>query len=220
MKLMIRKVIQTTLMACLFGCVAGSGYAQAGKPLYENNFEQIKVGEKPEDFLILDGAFAVQEGEGNKTLELPGAPLDTYGALFGPTLKNDISVTARIFGTKKGRRFPTFAVGLNGQSGYRLQVSPGKGELELYHGDDLVAHVPYEWKSGEWTWLKLQSRTSSEGCRLEGKAWTRGTTEPEKALISFEDKAKPAAGRSAIWGSPYATTPIQFDDLKVESLAP
>ena len=43
------------------------------------------------DLLVLDGAFAVKAEGGNKFLELPGAPLDTYGLLFGPTVSANIA---------------------------------------------------------------------------------------------------------------------------------
>src|SRR5947208_7508729 len=124
--------------------------AQEEKPLYENDFEQSELDKVPGDFLVLDGQFAVKEEGGNKFLELPGAPVDTYGVLFGPTEKEGIAVSARIFGTAKGRRYPTFAVGLNGQgaAAYRLQVSPAKKALELFKGDEVKATVRYEWKSG------------------------------------------------------------------------
>src|SRR5271155_1701094 len=140
-------------MALVFLAVYAIGscaWADDTKPLYENNFEQAKVGDVPDGFLVLDGGFAVKEEGGNKFLELPGAPLDSFGVLFGPTEKEGVVVSARVNGTKKGRRFPTFAVGVNGQGGYRLQVSPGKGVLEIFKGDDSVASLPYEWKSGEW----------------------------------------------------------------------
>lgn len=78
--------------------------AEEAKPLYENNFEQAAVGSVPADFLVLDGGFAVKEEGGNKFLELPGAPLDSFGALFGPTQKSNVAVSARINGTNKGRR--------------------------------------------------------------------------------------------------------------------
>ncbi len=185
------------------------------KPLYENNFEQTEVGKVPEDFLVLDGGFAVKADGGNKFLELPGAPLDSFGLLFGPTEKSGWSVSARINGTKKGRRYPTFGVGLDGQGGYRLQVSPGKSALEIFKGDAALASVPYEWKSGEWTWLRLQITKVGEVWKVAGKAWTQGAAEPAQALIMYEDKKEPSAGRASIWGSPYATTPIQFDDLLI-----
>ena len=193
--------------------------AEDAKPLYSNNFSQVEVGKVPADFLVLAGEFAVREEGGSRFLELPGAPLDSYGALFGPNVKTDVAVTARIFSTKKGRRFPTFGVGLNGQSGYRMQVSPGKGELELFHGDELVAHVPFEWKSGEWTQLRLQVLRIGDVWQVTGKAWAKGATEPTEPSIAFEDKKEPAPGRASILGSPYATTPIQFADLAVTSVA-
>jgi hypothetical protein len=189
--------------------------AEDAKPLYQNNFENVDVGKVPDDFLVLDGAFAVQQESGNKYLELPGAPLDTFGVLFGPTEKSDLAVNARIKGTSKGRRHPTFGVGLDGQGGYRLQVSPGKGALELYRRDAVVATVPYEWKSGAWTMLRLQVVKAGEAWKVEGKAWTQGAPEPEKATVSFDESTEPPAGRAVIWGSPFSTTPIQFDDLLV-----
>jgi hypothetical protein len=39
------------------------------KPLYENNFETAEVGKVPDDFLVLDGAFAVRAEGGNRFLE-------------------------------------------------------------------------------------------------------------------------------------------------------
>lgn len=210
------------VVGVLLGWVAGSsGLAMAdeAKALYENNFEKAAVGTAPADFLVLDGGFIVKEEEGNKYLELPGAPLDSFGALFGPTEKTDVVVSARIKGTNKGRRYPTFGVGLNGQGGYKLRVSPGKKALEIYKGDEAVASAPYDWKSGEWTTVRLQVVKSGEGWKVEGKAWSRGATEPAQPMVLYEDKQEPSAGRASIWGSPYATTPIQFDDLVVTRTA-
>ena len=206
-----------TCLVLLAGLAFGA-FAQQAKPLYENNFEQAALGKVPEDFLVLDGQFAVKEEGGNKFLELPGAPVDTYGVLFGPTEKEGIAVSARIFGTAKGRRYPTFAVGLNGQgaAAYRLQVSPAKKALELFKGDEVKATVPYEWKSGTWARLQLQVRKVKDGqWKVEGKAWA--DKEPSAWLVSFDEKEQPIAGKASIWGSPYATTPIRFDDLNVAS---
>jgi hypothetical protein len=188
--------------------------AQESGPLYENNFEKAAVGKVPDDLLILDGGFAVKEEGGNKVLELPGAPLDTYGVLFGPAEKADVAVTGRFHGTLKGRRFPAFAIGLNGVAGYKLRVSPGKKELELVKGDDIKASVPYTWTSGSWTLLRLQLRKVKEGeWRVEGRAWKQGDKEPAEWAISWTDTTEPSAGRPSVWGNPYAGTPIQFDDL-------
>ena len=137
------------------------------KVLYENNFEKGEPGKLPEnEFLVLDGDFTIKEEGGNKFLELPGAPLDTFGVVFGPTQTNGVALSARIFGTGKGRRFPTFAVGLNGATGLKLQVSPAKKLIELYFGDEVVASTPYAWESGTWTMLKLQLVQGADGFGL------------------------------------------------------
>ena len=202
-------------LVLLIGLAFGA-FAQRAKPFYQNDFEQAALDKVPDDFLVLDGQFAVKEEGGNKFLELPGAPLDTFGVLFGPTEKEGTAVFARIYGTGKGRRYPSFAVGLNGQgtAAYRLQVSPAKKALELFKGDEVKATVPYEWQSGAWTRLRLQVRKVKDGqWRVEGKAWA--DKEPSAWLVSFDEKEQPVAGKASIWGSPYATTPIRFDDLKV-----
>ena len=194
--------------------------ADDAKPLYENDFEKAEMGKVPEDMMVLDGGFEVKQENGNKFLELPGAPLDTYNILFGPTVKSEVSVSARIRGTSHGRREPTFAVGLNGQGGYRLQVSASKNELEIFKGDESVAHVAFQWKSGTWTMLKLQVAKSGNIWKIEGKAWAQGSEEPKKPMISYDETKEPNPGRASIWGSPFSNTPIQYDDFVVKSVAP
>lgn len=188
---------------------------------YKVDFEKAQPGSVPEDFLVLDGAFAVKEQGGNKVLELPGAPLDTFGLLFGPSLKENATVSARIFGEAKGRRYPTFDVGLNGVGGYRLRVSPGKKQLELFRSDTLKKSVPLEWKPGQWTHLKLTVLKASESTWIvSGKVWQEGTVEPAQAAIQHEDTEAPPAGRASVFGSPYSGAPIRFDDLAVEAALP
>jgi len=130
--------------------------AQGTKPLFEEKFSSAKVGEVPESFMVLDGQFAVRDEEGNRFLELPGAPLESFGVLFGPNESDGVEVTARILGTKSGRKFPTFAVGLNGVGGYKVRVAPAKNALELVKGDDIKASVPLKWTSGQWTQFSLE----------------------------------------------------------------
>src|SRR2546423_15410657 len=106
------------LLICWFGfCGLSLPLFAQTRPLYENNFEKAEVGKLPEGFLALDGGFVVKEETGNKVLELPGAPLDSFSVQFGPTESSDIAISARIRGTAKGRRYPTFGVGLNGVAG-------------------------------------------------------------------------------------------------------
>ncbi len=197
--------------AWLFPCAAG-----AGERLYSNDFEKSEIGKLPPDFTVLDGAFAVQTEGGNKFIELPGAPLDSFGLLFGPSLAGDADVTVRCFGTKTGRKYPTFGVSLNGAGGYRLQVSPAKKALEIYKGDEPKVSVPFNWESGSWTKLRLRVKKSGPGMIAEGKAWQDGTPEPSDWAVKFTDTESAPGGKAGIWGSPFSGTPIRFDDLGIE----
>jgi hypothetical protein len=183
---------------------------------YFNDFETTAAGSLPNDLVVMSGAFEVKEEQGKRFLELPGAPLDTFGLLFGPTQNEGASASARFFGTKQGRKFPSFGISLNGAGGYRLQVSPAKKALEIYKGDELKASAPFEWVSGEWSVLRVEvSKAPTGGLLVQGRAWPAESSEPAAWGISFEDNQPVPAGRPAIWGSPFSGSPIRFDDLSV-----
>jgi hypothetical protein len=207
----MKKFCQILVMVSLFPLPA---FGQ--KVLYQNDFEKAELDQVPADFLVLDGDFAVKQSDGNKYLELPGAPLDTYGVLFGASTNSGVGVGARIYGTSKGRRAPSFGVGLNGQAGYKLKISPGKNALEIFKGDTAVASAPFNWKSGAWTIFRLRVRqVGDEQWKIEGKAWAQTEPEPKDWMLSVDEKTAPHNGRPSIWGSPYSGTPIRFDDLAV-----
>ena len=207
------KTASTTLAALGFAFALGAGEA---KPAFENNFEKEKPGGVPEGFLVIDGGFAVKEEGGNKFLELPGDPLDTFGVMFGPAQLDGVAVSARIRSESKGRRVPAFGVSLNGVGGYRLQFSGNKRALEIFRADEPQTSVPFTWESGSWLDLKLQVRKVKDGeWAVEGKAWKHGAPEPKEWTITLKAAEAPPEGRPAIWGNPFAGTPIQFDDLRV-----
>ena len=87
---------------------------QPATVLYQQDFEGLAIDATPEAFMVLSGEFAVKADGTNKFFELPGAPLDSFAVQFGPAEQEDVRVSARIFGTAKGRRSPTFGVGLGG----------------------------------------------------------------------------------------------------------
>lgn len=194
--------------------------ADAPKPLYENNFEKATVGAVPDELMILGGEFTVKSSGTNQFLELPGAPLDSFAVQFGPAAQDSVAVGARIFGTGKGRRAPTFGVGLGGVSGWKLQVSPGKKAVELLKDQEIKATVAFDWKSGTWTQLRLEIRKVKDGeWQVAGKVWSQGEAEPAASLITAEEKEEPVSGKASILGSPFAGTPVWYDDLRVLSLA-
>ena len=80
------------LLGLMLAAAMGSAEAQV---LYTNGFDKAELEKVPEDMMVLDGGFAVKDEGGNKFLELPGAPLETFGVLFGPTEASGLAVTAR-----------------------------------------------------------------------------------------------------------------------------
>ena len=205
MKMIVRDFIVLTICALS---------AHAATTLYENNFEKAALDKAPDEFLVLNGDFAVKDDGPNKVLELPGAPLDTFGALFGPTTNAGVTVSGRIFGTGKGRRYPSFGVGLDGPSGYKLKVSAAKNAVEIFKGDESAASIPFTWKSGTWSQFKFRVRAvSADLWKVEGKVWPQNESEPADWTISLDEKTAPHPGRASLWGAPYSGTPIRFDDL-------
>ncbi len=191
-------------------------FAGGETPGYTNDFEAAEVGKTPKDLVVISGGFVVQKEGANQFLELPGAPLDTFGALFGPAQMDGLSVTAKFFATKVGRKFPAFGLSLNGAGGYRLQVSAAKKQVEIFKGDDARVNAPLEWTDAQWMSLRIQARKTAAGTWvIEGKAWPASSAEPEKWNITLEENVAPAAGRPGIWGAPFSGTPIRFDDLAV-----
>ena len=208
------RLLPIAIAAAAFALASSRAADAPAKPLYHNDFEAAEPGKIPADMMVMSGDFEVkQEAKDGKFIELPGAPLDTFGLLFGPTPAGDATAGARFFGTKKGRKFPAFGVSLGGVGGYRLQVSAAKNAIEIFQGDEARHSVAYEWKDGSWTSLRVQVRKAGAGWIVEGKAWPAGTPEPAAWTITFETKEEPAPGRAGIWGSPYSGTPIRFDDL-------
>jgi hypothetical protein len=78
--------------------------------------------------------------------------------------------------------------------------------------------APYAWTSGTWTDVKMSITKSGDTWVVQGKAWEHGKDEPKDWAVKFEDKEKPLAGRATLWGIPYSTTPIQFDDIVVKKI--
>ena len=192
--------------------------------VYSNDFKQYDIGDdEPEGLLILEGDFFVAETDKNKYLVLPGEPLDNFGFLFGPRIPGDLAIQCRFLSEKKGRRMPTFSLGIGGVTGFRLKVNPSSRKLQLLREDAVISEASFHWKSGEWLALRLQREQLEDGkkWRISAKAW-QGKHEPGDWSILHDSEAKESAGKCSAWAAPYSSNPICFDDLKILStvLAP
>jgi hypothetical protein len=207
--------LKTALLGFLL-FASGTSFAEE---VYRNDFESAEEGKLPKEFMVMAGGFSVRAEGGNKFLELPGAPLDTFAFLFGGSQQSGVQASARFFGTKQGRKYPTFGISLNGVGGYRLQVSPAKKMLEIFKGDESRAQVPYDWESGKWVVLELSlAEGAGGGFMVEGRV--KGEGGGVAATVRLEAKEALPSGRAGIWGAPYSGTEIRFDDLVLSTFKP
>jgi len=185
---------------------------------YFNDFEKAEVGKVPDDWMVLDGPFAVREVEGNKCLELAEDPIGAFGALFGPAGLTGSEVSARIWAEPTGKRFPEFGIGANDAGGYKLMALPGRGTVELRKGDEPVASAAFKWTPSAWTFLKLRVSGGGGAWVVQGKAWKQGEKEPEAWLVTANEKTAPLPGRASVWANDYSEKPVRFDDVRVTGL--
>ena len=189
---------------------------------FEENFSSLEVGSEPENLFILDGAYAVSQEENDKRLTLPGSPVGDFGLLFGPRVREkSLSLTFSFLATKKGRRLPALAAGLGGVRSYRFRLNAATGEILLFRQDVEIGKVAYQWESGAWCRVRFQAIPGDgENTRIRLKLWKGDADEPDEWLLDQVDPNGFAGGKCALWGDPYAGTPIHFDDLKIESRLP
>ena len=195
---------------------AGAPAPPAAKPLYENNFERAVAGKLPEGFSVSGDDFTVQSASSNRFLSLAGSTPHSCTAMFGPVVGADTAISARILGTAKDSRFPKFGVGLGGTNGWKLMAAPDKSALQLWRDGEVKATMPFTWRSGTWTTLRLQVRRVVDGAwTVEGKAWEASSAEPKAWTVRCETSESPPTGWASVIGTPLARTPIRFDDLVV-----
>ena len=188
---------------------------------FDENFSSLEVGSEPENLFILDGAYAVSQEENDKRLTLPGSPVGDFGLLFGPRVREkSLELSFSFLATKKGRRLPAMAAGLGGVRSYRFRLNAATKQIILSRQDVEIGREVYQLESGSWCRVRFQALPGDgENTRIRLKLWKRGEEEPEKWLFDEIDPSAFAGGKCALWGYPYAGTPIHFDDLKIESKA-
>ena len=210
----MRKIVRSIALCAMLVCCLLL-FAADAPTNYKQDFQSSAEGSMPEELLVINGTFSVKAEGGNRFLQLPGEPLDTFGFMLGADETNSIQCSIRAGNT--GKRFPEFGVGLAGAAGYRLWLQPAVGEVQILKGDNVKAAKPYEWKSGTWLVLRLQLTKQNNKTILQGKLWPRGSPEPNQWSITLEDPEsdKPVKGRASVWGIPYSGTPIDFDDIAI-----
>jgi hypothetical protein len=188
---------------------------------FRENFSEVGIGEEPDSLFILDGAYIVQQGEGDeKCLKLPGAPMGDFGLLFGPREKEkNLELSFCFFASKKGRRMPSVAASIGGIRGYRLRLNPAARNVVLSLDETVLRELPFSWDGDQWWQVRFQALVadSNQSTRLQFKLWPKQQKEPVEWVLSEIYDVDYVGGKCALWGFPYSSMPIFFDDLLIRS---
>jgi hypothetical protein len=181
------------------------------------DLERFPDGNPPREIFVIEGDVRIATVSGGKVLEIKGDRKEAdAGVVLGASTGGAATIEARVLASKAGRSLPRFGVGVHGQSGFRLYVVPARKELHLVKNDEVIKTAAFDWKSGSRVILRLAVSRAGKGTwTVTGMAWTAGDPEPANPQITQETTAPPTRGQCSLWGTPYAGTPIDFDEIKV-----
>jgi len=208
------------LCAGLWRVAAQAPPAVPGQEPVKFDFQSTEAGSLPEGLTVTDGEAkfsVVAEGE-NKFLQMDPSPLVDGGVLLGASIKGPAVISAKVRAVGKRRSFPRFGVGLHGVGGYRCLVVPAQKELQLVKNDEVVARVPFAWKSGAWITVEFSVLAAGGGARLEGRVWAEGGARPADPLVTYAAPAAPGTGKASVWATPFAELPVDFDEVVITPL--
>ena len=188
---------------------------------FSEDFSKVETGSEPENLFILDGAYMVQVDQNDqKSLTLPGSPMGDFGLLFGPRIREKgLELQFSFFSRKKGRRMPSIAAGIGGVRGFRFRLNPAARNLVLTFDDQTLKEIPFSWIGDQWWSVRFQitPEDSDQSTFVQYKLWPKQEAEPDTWLVSEKFSIQYKGGKCALWGFPYASTPILFDDLTILS---
>lgn len=188
---------------------------------FSEDFNAAEIGTEPEEIFILDGDYTVQELKlGNKALLLPGTPMGEFGLLFGPRIKDqNLELSFSFFATKQGRRMPSVSAGIGGMRGYRMRLNPAIRKIVLSQDEVVLKEVAFSWTGGKWWNVRFRAtaKEANQSTQLQIKLWPKMEKEPVDWFFSEKFKIEYEGGKCALWGYPYSSKEILFDDLMVLS---
>ena len=188
---------------------------------FSEDFSDVPVGGEPESIFILDGEYKVNQVKGtNKCLSLPGSPMGDFGLLFGPREREkSLELGFSFYATKKGRRMPSIAASIGGVRGYKFRLNPAARKIVLSINETIIHEMPYSWQGEKWWKVRFQAKPgdSNQTTGLLLKLWPQDEKEPAEWNLDQEFNIEYKGGKCALWGFPYSSTPILFDNLLIQS---
>jgi hypothetical protein len=114
---------------------------------------------------------------------------------------------------------PSIAAGIGGVRGLRLRLNPAARNLALSFDEQTLKEIPFSWIGDQWWSVRFQMtpEDSNQSTFVQYKLWPKQEAEPNTWLVSEKFSIQYKGGKCALWGFPYASTPILFDDLTILS---
>lgn len=169
------------------------------------------------------GNFRLIALEGATALELPPEPMAEGQLVWNTLMAGGGTVSARMWGERKRRVAPRFAVGLVASGPYWLRAIPLEKKLELVAaGEVSLASVAWEWESERKVRLELRSSPASEAedemkTTLEGRVWHEGEDRPDAPSLSVGVAEEFGFVRAVAAAAPYALEPVYIDFIEAAS---
>jgi len=197
------------------------------KPLFEDTFEDDKLGEKPEGWLFPSGGKWGISSFGSRMLEQADRRAPNSAALIGEKGWSNYIVQVELRVERSGDA-GVFAYWNSHLENYRLRTGDRHSRLEIVKrvptGPDrydtiALNRIPFQLEDSRWYIFKLEVTTHDSYTYLKGKVWRKGETEPGTWLLEASDHSSERykGGLAGVWtisvGESYRGA--KFDNFRV-----
>ncbi len=144
-----------------------------------------------------------------------------FGLLFGNREREKaLELRFSFYASKKGRRMPSVAASIGGVRGYKMRLNPAARNIVLSMDETVFKTMPFSWHGDKWWNIRFQALPGnlSQTSRLQFKLWPKEQNEPNEWYLSEDFEIEYRGGKCALWGFPYSSTPILFDDIIILSM--
>ncbi|NNE90526.1 MAG: hypothetical protein HKN23_02665 [Verrucomicrobiales bacterium] len=188
--------------------------------LFKDNFDELEGADLPSDWLALEGEWDIAEEDGSKVVQLSPNPLVEASVQMGKSVRDEgATAIVRVKADRKRRNAPRFGIGLHGGNGFHFRVVPLRKQVELKRGDDIVQSTEFEWRPGEWHFLKLTVVPAADAWTVSAKIWAESDDEPKDNQLEYiATDIDRLSGKVSLLATPYAGLPIYFDDLEARKI--
>lgn len=203
----------------LLSLTANAQEKEAAKDVADPNV-LFQSGTKSALFATVTGSWKSYDYKGKKIIRLNPEPVQQCRVELGPILRTyNVSIKTKVLAENKRRLSPRMGVGVFGEYGFFLRLTPARKKLELVQYGEVIAEAPCEWQPSRWQFIMLRVTAQATHWKVEGTTWAEGKPEPKKATLTHKafpaDVTHPLYGRASLVGSPFNGLPIYYDEILV-----